>query len=580
MRKHTILYIFTITAILLSFNCKKNSINVENLKKGEIFVAGLQSMPASLNYFIDYNTTSVLIGGMLYESLCTRDPVTLELKGLLAKSWSVSEDKTTYTFKLNPDAKWADGSPVTTEDAIFTYETIMNPENLTGLFRSGYEDEFEKIYASDKYTLVFKAKQKRWTNLISASSFTILPKKYYENKDFNKDFNLSLPDGSGPYKLKTVQTDRYIQLEKREDYWGYKLPYQKDYYKFKEIQYKIISDEEIQYESLKKGDIDFLAIYSAFKWYNRIYKNPIEAITKNWISAKRVWNYRPIGFQSFYMNMRRDKFKDVRVRKAMNLLLNFDLLQEKLMYKQYVKINSYFPEYFNNDREPIKFDTDEARRLLTEAGWDEIDSDGVLKNKNGDRFEVDFTYHDQSVEKHLTIYKEECGKVGIMINLNLVAPSAYRKKCFVDYDYDMIWVNWSGTLFPEIEGLWRGKYGDEVNSNNVGGYKNDELDKLLDIYLEEFDESKRRTMMKTIDDILTVDYPTVLLWTAPYTRLMYWNKFDMPEDILGKYSDEDAVNGRWSVSSDKEKALIDALINNVALPAENIEYYYDSTLIK
>ncbi|MBP7553677.1 MAG: hypothetical protein KA885_09660, partial [Spirochaetes bacterium] len=125
MRKHTILYIFTITAILLSFNCKKNSINVENLKKGEIFVAGLQSMPASLNYFIDYNTTSVLIGGMLYESLCTRDPVTLELKGLLAKSWSVSEDKTTYTFKLNPDAKWADGSPVTTEDAIFTYETIM-----------------------------------------------------------------------------------------------------------------------------------------------------------------------------------------------------------------------------------------------------------------------------------------------------------------------------------------------------------------------------------------------------------------------------------------------------------------------
>ncbi|HQJ06952.1 MAG TPA: ABC transporter substrate-binding protein, partial [Spirochaetota bacterium] len=87
-------------------------------------------------------------------------------------------------------------------------------------------------------------------------------------------------------------------------------------------------------------------------------------------------------------------------------------------------------------------------------------------------------------------------------------------------------------------------------------------------------------MMKTIDDILISDYPTVLLWTAPYTRIMYWNKFDMPEDILGKYSDEDAVNGRWSVSPDKERALIDALTNNVALPAENIEYYYDSNLIK
>jgi len=583
MRRTIYIYLLCITVLLFAA-CRGPEDRSASLSTENMIVIGAAQMPKSLNFFVDYNTFSIEVGQLLYESLCERNAETWELEGRLAKSWTISPDKLTYTFKLNPDAKWEDGTPVTSDDVIFTYNTVMNPQNLTSLFRLDYEASFVKVYAPDKETVVFKAKNRRWSNFNTAYSFTVLPKHEFEHGDFNKDFNIALPPGSGPYIIEDVQPERFIVLKRRDDYWCKDLPQKKGMYNFARIKYKFILDDEIRLEALKKGDIDLAFPPSAKKWVEWTQENPPYQVKQHWILAKKVYNERPMGYSGFHMNMRRDKFKDVRVRKALAYLLNVKLINEKLMYNQYLPLYSYFPDFFNNDPDlpHFNYNPEKARALLAQAGWDRVDSDGVLINGRGERFEIEFPYSSASLEKHLTIYKEDCAKVGIRINLDLLSAAAYTKKVFEDHDFDMVWLAWGrGGRFPSVEDGWRSDRADAVNTNNIVGYKNPELDKLLDLYLKEYTVEKRIQILKKIDLILTNDVPTVLLWYAPYVRFFYWNKFTMPDKVLKKYADtysEDSYLTNWSINREKLQALMQAVNGNKALPAEDVDIYYDEAL--
>ncbi len=565
--------------IMLLVGCKKSSINVANIQNGNQINLGMESTPASLNMYIDYNTFSITICSMMYESLLERDPETLEIKGKIADSWTADNDKMIYTFHISPRAKWANGTPITSDDVIFTYDTIMNPANLTSLFRAGYEDLFESVTAPDKSTVVFKAKTRRWVGFDEAMSLTVLPKYAFEGKDFNTAFNMELPAGSGPYEIKEVVTDRFITMKKRADYWDKEECDSKKLFRFDEIKFKVVSESEIMFEALKKGDIDYMAGGSAAQWYNRVYGKPSTQVKNNWIVAKQVYNYHPTMKQFFHINLRKPIFQDRNVRLALNKLLNFELIKQKIMYNQYDRITSFFPGRFQNavPEVDLSYNPEEARQLLADAGWTEVDSDGILI-KDGQRFEINFTYTSQTNEKHLTVYKEDCQKVGIKLNLDLIAPASYRKKIFEDHDYDMTWIAWGSPLFPSIEDGWRSKFADQPNSNNISGYKNDDLDILLDKYLLEFDEQKRLDLMREIDVMLQNDVPVVMLWTAGYTNFFYWNKFDTTETYFGKYGDTSSIYQYWSRDESLENALIEAITANAVLPKVPVEFYYSDEL--
>lgn len=139
----------SIFILLLLAGCGGNTDLPIELGEENTLVSGTVAMPDSLIFYVDYNSLSILIASLLYESLCERDPDTLNVRGVLAKEWEIGDDKLTYTFHLNENAQWADGSPVTTDDVLFTYETIMNPDNLTGLFRMGFEQSFDDVYADE-----------------------------------------------------------------------------------------------------------------------------------------------------------------------------------------------------------------------------------------------------------------------------------------------------------------------------------------------------------------------------------------------------------------------------------------------
>jgi microcin C transport system substrate-binding protein len=586
MMKKIIYNVFLIVIMSVLTTCNGQGGAVPAAGNQNMITVGYPQMQKSLNYFTDYNSFSIEVAQLIYERLCERNTETWELEGRLAESWSISPDKRTYTFKLNKKARWADGSPVTSADVIFTYNTIMDPDNLTTVFRMFYEAAFKNVYAPDDYTVVFEAKNPRWFNFVHASSFLVLPQHEYEGRDFNKDFNLMLPPGSGPYIIEDVEAERFITLKKRPDYWAKELPQKQGMYNFERIKYKFILEDEIRLEALKKGDIDLMIPPTAKDWIEWTDESPPYQMRQNWIVAKKIYNYKPILYQGFHMNMRKDLFQDIRVRKALAYLLNIDLINEKLMYDQYIPLYSYFPSFFNNnpDLPRFNYDPEKARALLAEAGWDKVDGKGVLMNAQGQRFEIEFLYITQSFEKQLTIYKEDCAKVGVSINLNLVSAAAYRKRVFEDLDFDMVNVGWGvdpGTLFPSMEDGWKSDTADLPNTNNIVGYKNAELDPLIDQYLEEFDIDKRLQLLKQMDLMLARDVPVILLWYAPYTRLFYWNKFSTPPKIVKKYTDsssEDCYLTNWAIDQSKLQALLQAAADNSALPAEPIDMYYDEEL--
>ena len=216
---------------------------------GEISVFGGQ-YPKSLNYYLDNNVLSAEVFGALFESLLTMNPLTMDYDPGLADHWSISDDKKTFTFRIDPNARWSDGTPVTAEDVRWTYDVIMDPKNMTGPHKISME-RFIRPEVIDKNTIRFTAKEIHWKNLLAASGFQILPKAAYQKKDFNT-INFSFPVVSGPYCLGPIEEGVSLQLKRRDDWWHISAPSSRNKGNFDAITYKFFAERTNAFEASKK----------------------------------------------------------------------------------------------------------------------------------------------------------------------------------------------------------------------------------------------------------------------------------------------------------------------------------------
>jgi microcin C transport system substrate-binding protein len=261
----------------------------------------------------------------------------------------------------------------------------MDKKNNTAVFRIGMS-RFQEPVVIDSKTIEFTANSIHWNNFDEiASGIFILPKHIMEGKDFNK-INDEFPVTSGPYRLAEAKPGRYVKMVRRGDYWQRAYPFNKGRYNFDEVYFKVYTEEAIGLQAMIKGDMDIYPVYKAATW---VKEATGEKFDKNWIVRQRIYNQKPIGFQGWAMNIRRDVFKDVRVRKAIAHLVDRKTMIEKLAYNEYEATNSYYPDYYlgeekkNNPNEIIEFDPDKARELLKEAGWI-ANSKGILEKDGKD----------------------------------------------------------------------------------------------------------------------------------------------------------------------------------------------------
>lgn len=531
---------------------------------GTLVFCAYQS-PKSLNYYVSNDVLSQHIFTLCYESLLGLDPMTAEFIPGLACRWTLSDDKRVFTFEIDPAAVWSDGRPVTAADVKWTFDKVMAPASETGRFKVALEtftNTPPRILGPR--TIRFVANEAHWRNLLALGDFCILPSHVYSNADFNK-INFEFPVVSGPYRLGTFRENIELRMERRADWWQRRRPSTAHTLNFQTVSYRFFSEQENALESLRKGDIDLLAVYMSRLWNN---ETSGDRFDRNWIAKQRVRNHEPRGFQGFAMNLRRPPFDDLRVRQALALLLDRDRMNRTLMYNAYFLQRSYFEDLYGKTNACpnvlTPFEPEKAHVLLRGAGWLPNPQTGMLE-KAGKRLRFTFLTNDAASDKFLALYSEDLKKAGIELKIERKDAAGWARD-LETFNFDMTWVSWTGSLFKDPEPMWSSREADRPTGNNVVGFRDARVDALIEKQKTLFDIQARNQVCREIDSILCEHTPYILLWNIDATRLLYWNKFGMPRTVLGRFGDERVVLSYWWYDADSAAELKAARAAGSALP--------------
>lgn len=536
--------------------------------KGGVLRDHLVDFPGTLrtegpesNSQFNYGITS-----MIYETLVGLHTTTQEYIPSLATHWQVSEDKLTFRFRINPNARFSDGTPVTSEDVVATYDFLMDP-TLQSPSNQLTFGKLERPVAESKYIVRVRAKELNWRNFLYFGGMAIFPAhvlKTINGEKYLKEYNYKLLPGSGSYTIREedIAKGRSIAVRRRKDYWAEKARASVGLGNFDELRFIVVRDENLAFEMFKKGELDYYFVNRARQWVEEL---EFETIQRGLVQKRKIFNNEPHGFAGFAFNTRRAPFDDIRVRKAFTFLLDRRKLIEKIMLNQYDPLNSYFAgtRYENPNNPKNEYSAEEGLKLLADAGWNRRDNQGRLV-KNGAPLQIELLYTSQTFEPHLTVYQEDLRRVGITLNLRLITPET-QFQMINERRFQVSHQGWGALLFPNPETSWHSSLADVDNTNNITGFKNARVDEICDLYDRMFDVEERIRAIREIDGIVANAYHYALHWYGPYSRVVYWNKFGTPPGYLSRTGDffgagtGPGIPQMWWMDPGKEAALQQAL---------------------
>ena len=514
-----------------------------------------------------------------YESLLTLHPSWLKYIPSLATHWQISPDKITYRFRINPNARFSDGAPVTSEDVVASYDFRMDKTLQSPIDELIY-GKLNRPVAESKYIVRVQSKQVNWRTFMYFSTMSILPAhvlKTVNGDKYLKEYNFKLLPGSGPYTIldSDVVKGQSITVRRRKDYWAAKARTNVGMNNFDELRFAVVRDDNLAFEKFKKGELDIFQVARARQWVEEL---DFDNIQRGLVQKRKIFNNLPQGVEGFALNTRAAPLDDVRVRKALTLLLDRRQLLEKLMFNQYESQNSYNSgtPYENPVNPKNEYDPQQALKLLAEAGWNSRDSQGRLV-KGGNPLQVEVLYTTKTFEPHLTVYQEDLRKVGISLNLRLITPETEYQMAN-ERRFQMAVFAWGGSIFPDLESIWNSTLADVNDTDNLTGFKNPRVDELLAAYDKMFEVDDRIRAIREMDGIVANAYQYILLWDAPYTRVIYWNKFGTPPGYLTRTGDYYGIYQMWWLDPEKDsqlqKAMRDSSLKLDVGPAED-RYWLD-----
>ena len=505
--------------------------------------------------------------GFLYESLTTgsSDEAFTEY-GLLAKTIEWPEDRSWVAFTLRDEAIWHDGKKISSDDVIWTFNTLM--EKGHPFYKYYYGDVSEVIKVSEnKVKFIFSTNTNKELPLI-VGQLPVLPQHYWEDKNF-EETTLDIPLGSGPYKIKSFDAGRSITYKLNENYWGLKnnvVPIKVGKDNIGTIRYDYYKDRGVEREAFKSGEIDFFSENTSKEWATGY---EINAVEEGLIKKELISHENPQGMQAFAFNTRKSIFKDKRVRKALSYAFDFEWTNKNLFYGAYTRTDSFFEnselasnelpskeelaylnpyidllpkEIFNTEYTNPKTDgsgfirseLQEATKLIKDAGWKL--SDGKLVNSKGEPFEFEILLVSPAFERIVLPFIDNLEKLGINASLRTIDSSQYQKR-IETFDFDMVVFTFSQSLSPgnEQRNFWGSDAADTNGSRNVIGVKNDVVDSLIEKLINAKDREDLITITRALDRVLLWNYYVIPQWHISAYRVLYWDMFDQPK-IKPKYS--------------------------------------------
>jgi len=518
-----------------------------NAKKGGQITFSLQEFPATFRaYGKDENTEATrFIYGMVYESLIGTNPLTYEFLPSLATHWKADADAQTYYYRINPNARFSDGHPVTSEDVLATYKLMTDPGILSP-YTNSFAKEFDPPVAVSKYIVKVRSKEKNWKNMLYFGGLSILPAHVIgaiDGKAYLEKYQYEMPPGTGPYVVLSneVKSGQSITITRRSNWWAKDDPLNRGANNFDKVKILIVGDEGVAYDKFVAGELDFQVISRA-QWWKTKYN--FDQIKTGVVQKRKVFTDDPAGFGGLAFNTRHAPLDDLRMRRALTMLFNRKQILEKVLYNEYLPLYSYYPNSpYENPRNPhIEYNPEEAGRLLAELGYTQRNSEGYL-TKDGKTLEFEMPAQ-QQLSHVLTPIVEDFKRGGVKLDLRFV-DNVTQFKLANSRDFDIIYQQWGGLLFPNPISSFKSDLADQNNTNNITGIKNKRVDEISRLEQTMFDPAQRITLLQELDSILVAENHYALNWYAPFTRIAYWSKFGHPEWYLGKISDWKSIITNW-----------------------------------
>ena len=538
-------------------------VNVDAPKGGTLRLRGTLSFD-TVNPFtlkgIRFRGRNGTAMGFPYDSLMTGTADEPDsMYGLVAETADLADDHMSVVFKLRPEARFHDGSPITADDIIFSFNTLKERGHPS--YRIIYKGILgvEAISGSQvKFTFDPQAELRDLPRL--AGGMPILSETYYDTVEFDKT-TLEPPLGSGPYRITKVDAGRTITLERVEDYWARDLPVNIGRYNFGTIKIEFFKDRDVAHEGFKSGVFDFQEEFTSRIWATG-YDFP--AVRDGRVIKDTVPDSSPASRQYFALNMRRDKFKDRRVRQAINLAFDFEWTNKNLFYSVYQRTGSIFqntnmaarelptdaerellnpfrdqlpPEVFTQVYVQPKTDGSgnaranlrTARQLLADAGW--TIKDGRLRNGAGEAFEIEFLLRSPSFERIIAPIVKNLDRLGIDAKMRTVDAAQYGKRTREDRDFDITVAAFGVSATPGVgeKSFWSSEAADLQGANNFSGIKDPAVDALLVRLAEAQDRETLTLAARALDRVLLWNQYIIPQWFRANYTIAYWDILGRPE---------------------------------------------------
>jgi len=486
--------------------------------------------------------------------------------GLLAESVNHPDDFSTVTYRLRANARWHDGKPVTAEDVIFSFDAFKaNSPQLGAYYR--HVVKAEKT-AEREVTFTFDGPGNRELPQI-VGQLPVLAKHWWEGTDASgkkrdvTQTTLEPPLGSGPYRLKDFAPGRSLVYEKVADYWGKDLNVAIGTKNFQTVRFEYFRDSTVALEAFKGDQVDWRTENSAKNWATS-YDFPAVREKRVVLEEFPVRNFG--SMQAFVFNIRRDKFKDPRVRRAFNFAFDFEEMNRTIFFGQYKRIGSFFegtelassglPEgkeleiletvraqvpaevftkpYSNpvgGSQQAVRDNYREAFALLRDAGY-EIRNTKLVNAKSGEQFTLEFLVDDPATERFVLFYKPSLERIGMTVSVRVVDAAQYENR-LRQWDYDVIIGSWGQSLSPgnEQRDFWSSAAADQPGSRNLIGIKNPAIDKLIERVIFTKDRADLVAATKALDRVLLWNFYLVPQWTYGKVRSARWDRFGRPENM-------------------------------------------------
>ncbi|PLY02673.1 MAG: peptide-binding protein [Desulfuromonas sp.] len=463
---------------------------------GDTFIEASLGDASVLLPVISSDSASSSVNSQLYNGLVRYDK-DFRIEGELAESWEISADDLTITFHLRKDVKWHDGTPFTSADVKFNYELYIDPNTPTS-----YAEAFKQVASvetPDPYTFVVHY-DKPYAPALIRWGMPIHPRHLLEGEDVTKSPLGRHPIGTGPYKFKEWVTGEKIVLEANPDYFEGR-PY------IKRIVYRVIPDQTTQLLELLTGNLDLMNLTPL--QYDRQTDTP---------AFRRLYRkYRYLGFSYTYLgyNLKRPMFQDRRVRQALSYAINKqEIIDGVLLGYGAIATVPYKTDTwtYNPDVPRYDYNPDKARELLAEAGWTDSDGDGIL-DKDGVAFSFTIVTNQGNDLRAKTgeIIQRRFKDIGVDVKLRIIEWATFLKEFINPSNFDATILGWSGGPEPDQYNIWHSSKTGPRELNFIG-YKNPEVDELLDLGRRVFDQQKRKEYYDRFQYILAEDQPYTFLY--------------------------------------------------------------------